>query len=43
VYLHKNKVIHGDLKGANVLVDESRKIVKLTDFGSAKLLESSRS
>ena len=40
-YLHENRVVHGDLKGANVLVDETRKIVKLTDFGCAKYLESS--
>ena len=40
-FLHENRVIHGDLKCANLLVDDSRKIVKLTDFGSAKLVESS--
>lgn len=39
-FLHEKKVVHGDLKGANVLVDDSRKTVKLTDFGSAKLVES---
>lgn len=41
VYLHQNKVVHCDLKGANVLVDESGQLVKLTDFGAAKLFESS--
>jgi serine/threonine protein kinase len=40
-YLHSNKVVHCDLKGANVLVDEATQKVKLTDFGCAKLFESS--
>ena len=41
VYLHQNKVIHCDLKCANVLVDETVSCVKLSDFGSSKLFESS--
>ena len=41
VYLHANKVVHCDLKCANVLVDEAKHVVKLTDFGSAKLFENS--
>ena len=40
-YLHSNKVVHCDLKGANVLVDEVTQKVKLTDFGCSKLFESS--
>lgn len=41
IYLHENRIVHGDLKGANVLVDETKKMVKLTDFGCARLFESS--
>ncbi|KAG6813814.1 hypothetical protein H0H92_006758, partial [Tricholoma furcatifolium] len=31
-YLHENKIIHGDLKGPNVLVDDSGR-ARLADFG----------
>lgn len=36
-YLHRNKVIHGDLKPTNVLIDDSWNAV-LTDFGLSYVL-----
>ncbi|KAF9789474.1 kinase-like domain-containing protein [Thelephora terrestris] len=32
MYLHKQEVIHGDLKGANILIDQNR-VARLADFG----------
>ena len=40
-FLHQNKIVHRDLKPANVLLvlkDETEPLVKITDFGTAKLL-----
>ncbi|KAG0031058.1 pkb-activating kinase-like protein [Podila clonocystis] len=39
-YVHSQGVIHRDLKPENILLD-SRMYVKLTDFGTAKMLEPS--
>ncbi|KAG1824440.1 kinase-like domain-containing protein [Suillus subaureus] len=39
-YLHRNNVIHGDLKPTNVLLDDSFNPV-LTDFGLSRVLEAS--
>ncbi|KAG6907962.1 hypothetical protein DXG01_006750 [Tephrocybe rancida] len=35
-YLHKNSIIHGDLKGANILVDDVGR-ARLTDFGISSI------
>ena len=38
-YLHMHHTMHRDLKGANILVDSTGQIVKLSDFGtSARLM-----
>lgn len=38
VYLHSERVIHRDIKGGNILIDD-RGVVKLCDFGASKVRE----
>ncbi|EIM81951.1 kinase-like protein [Stereum hirsutum FP-91666 SS1] len=37
-YLHRNRIIHGDLKGANILVSNDHRAL-LADFGISKVLD----
>jgi len=36
-YIHRNNIVHKDVKPDNILVSEDFKTVKITDFGIAKL------
>ncbi|EJD00431.1 kinase-like protein, partial [Fomitiporia mediterranea MF3/22] len=35
-YLHENKIIHGDLRAANILISDTQEAL-VTDFGIAKV------
>ena len=41
-YMHDLQVLHRDVKPENILLDAERRI-KITDFGSAKLLDEDKS
>jgi serine/threonine-protein kinase len=41
-YAHKQHVVHRDIKPANVMYETDTKIVKVTDFGIARITDSSK-
>ena len=41
-YAHKHSVVHRDIKPANIMYEPDSKQVKLTDFGIARITDSSR-
>jgi len=41
-YAHKQNVVHRDIKPANIMFDPKAKQVKLTDFGIARITDSSK-
>ncbi|MFM9881681.1 MAG: CHASE2 domain-containing serine/threonine-protein kinase [Burkholderiales bacterium] len=41
-YAHKNNVVHRDIKPANIMYEEESDTVKVTDFGIARITDSSR-
>eukprot|EP00037_Helgoeca_nana_P030767 m.383513 g.383513 ORF g.383513 m.383513 type:complete len:265 (-) comp28261_c2_seq1:1516-2310(-) len=38
--IHKNSILHRDLKTQNIMLDRSQKVVKIGDFGISKVLSS---
>lgn len=41
-YAHQNNVVHRDIKPANIMYEPAKKLIKLTDFGIARIADSSR-
>ncbi len=41
-YAHKQNVVHRDIKPANLMYDPKKKSVKITDFGIARITDSSK-
>ncbi|VAW78128.1 Serine/threonine protein kinase PrkC, regulator of stationary phase [hydrothermal vent metagenome] len=41
-YAHANKIVHRDIKPGNILYDRDQGTVKITDFGVARILDTSR-
>jgi serine/threonine-protein kinase len=41
-YAHKNNVVHRDIKPANIMYDSDTDTVKVTDFGIARITDSSK-
>ncbi len=41
-YAHEQHVVHRDIKPANIMYDPATEVVKVTDFGTARITDSSR-
>ncbi len=41
-HAHKENVVHRDIKPANIMYDPEKKAIKITDFGIARITDSSR-
>jgi len=41
-YAHRHNVVHRDIKPANIMYDSSTDLLKITDFGIARLMDVSR-